>query len=161
MDVTDVLMSDILADLPDGFEEWKPFDVTNGPANLGDDDVDLIVLPELANASLDLIRDVRDDLNGCSEVVTASLLADHRLIYGTGGHVGIAVQMAVGVLCVDSEVEIGLPAIIGDEHLAMLEWVHRAGINIDVRVELLDRHPEATGFEESTERSSSDALAQT
>ena len=36
-----------------------------------------------------------------------------------------------------TDVEIGLRAVLGDEHLAVLERVHRAGIDIEVWVELL------------------------
>jgi hypothetical protein len=30
--------------------------------------------------------------------------------------------------------------VVGDEHLAVLEGIHRARIDVDVRVELLHRH---------------------
>ena len=49
------------------------------------------------------------------------------------------------------EVEIGLSPVLGDEHLAVLERVHCAGIDVDVRVELAHRDPEATRLEESAE----------
>ena len=38
-----------------------------------------------------------------------------------------------------AEVEIGLGAVVGDEDLAVLVRVHRPGVDVDVRVELLDR----------------------
>jgi hypothetical protein len=36
-----------------------------------------------------------------------------------------------------AEVEVGLAPVISDEHLAVLEGVHRAGIHVDVGIELL------------------------
>jgi hypothetical protein len=42
-----------------------------------------------------------------------------------------------------AEVEVGLAAVVGDEDLAVLERVHRARVDVDVRVELLHRDPEA------------------
>src|SRR5581483_6055732 len=59
-----------------------------------------------------------------------------------------------------AEVEVGLAAVVGDEHLAVLERVHRARVDVDVRVELLHRHPQASGLEEATEGRGGDALAQ-
>ena len=59
-----------------------------------------------------------------------------------------------------AEVEVGLAAVVGDEHLAVLEGVHRAGVDVDVGVELLHRDPEATGLEESAERRGGEALAE-
>ncbi len=44
-----------------------------------------------------------------------------------------------------AEVEVGLALVVGDEHLAVLEGVHRAGVDVDVRVELLHRDPQAPG----------------
>ena len=58
------------------------------------------------------------------------------------------------------EVEVGLAAVVGDEHLAVLERVHRARIDVDVRVELLHRDPQATGLEQAPQRRAGDALAE-
>jgi hypothetical protein len=45
------------------------------------------------------------------------------------------------------EVEVGLGAVVEHEHLAVLERVHRAGVDVDVRVELLDRDLQSAGLE--------------
>ena len=52
------------------------------------------------------------------------------------------VALDAGELDVDEalvvpEVEVGLAAVVGDEHLAVLEGVHRARVDVDVRVELI------------------------
>ena len=59
-----------------------------------------------------------------------------------------------------AEVEVGLGSVVEDEHLAVLERVHRAGVDVDVRVELLDDHLLTTGFEEAAEGGGGDALAE-
>ena len=41
------------------------------------------------------------------------------------------------------DVEVRLGAVLGDEHLAVLERVHRAGIDVEVRIEFLHRHLQA------------------
>ena len=67
-------------------------------------------------------------------------------------------QALVDEALVVAEVEVGLAAVVGDEHLAVLERVHRAGVDVDVRVELLHRDPEAPGLEQPTERGGGEAL---
>ena len=46
------------------------------------------------------------------------------------------VMRAVGEALVVAEVEVGLGAVVGHEDLAVLVRAHRAGIHVDVRVEL-------------------------
>ena len=59
-----------------------------------------------------------------------------------------------------TEVEVGLAAVVGDEHLAVLERVHRAGVDVDVRVELLHRDPQATQLQQPAERRRGETLAE-
>ena len=44
-----------------------------------------------------------------------------------------------------ADIQISLCAIFRDENLAMLEGVHGAGIDIDVRIQLLHRHTQPSG----------------
>ena len=69
-------------------------------------------------------------------------------------------EVLVDEALVVAEVEVGLAAVVGDEHLAVLERVHRARIDVDVRVELLHRDPQATQLEQATERRGRQALAE-
>ena len=140
-------------------EEREDLDVADGAADLGDDDVD-VVGGEPADAPLDLVGDVRDHLHGLAEVVAPALGGQHRLVDRAGGGVGVAGQVLVDEALVVPEVEVGLAAVVGDEHLAVLERVHRAGVDVDVRVELLHRDPEAPGLEEPAERGGGEPLAE-
>src|SRR5207244_1750844 len=58
------------------------------------------------------------------------------------------------------EVEVRLGAVVRDVYLAVLERRHRAGIDVDVGVELLDRHPQAALDQQPAQRRGRDALAQ-
>src|SRR5207247_5875955 len=60
--VNDVLAADVLLELSNGLEEREPLDVAHGPADLDDDDVRVPRHP--TDARLDLVGDVRDDLDG-------------------------------------------------------------------------------------------------
>ena len=117
-----------------------------------------VVVAELANPCLDLVGDVRDHLDGGAEVVAAPLLADDRLVDRTRRDVRVAAKALAEVPLVVAEIEIGLTAVVGDEHLTVLERVHRAGIDVDVGIELLGDDPKTSGLEESCQRRCSDAL---
>jgi hypothetical protein len=69
-------------------------------------------------------------------------------------------EVLVDEALVVTDVEVGLGAVLGDEHLAVLEGAHRARVDVQVRVELLGRDGEAAGLEESSERGGDDALPQ-
>ena len=58
----------------------------------------------------------------------------------------------VGEALVVAEVEVGLGAVVGDEHLAVLIRRHRPRVDVEVGVELLEGDLEAPGFEERRQR---------
>ena len=60
-----------------------------------------------------------------------------------------------------AEIQVGLGTVVGDEHLAVLEGRHGAGVDVDVRVQLEMSNLETTRFEDCSQRRSGDALAQT
>ena len=142
MDVADVVPSDVPPELADGLDEGDDLDVADGAADLDDDHIDVLGA-EGPDAFLDLVGHVRDDLDGLAQVVTPALLGDHRRVDPAGGGVGVLVEVLVDEPLVVAEVEVGLAAVLGDEDLAVLERVHRARVDVDVRVELAHGDPEA------------------
>ena len=123
--VADVVPADIPAKLPNCLNEGDDLDVADRPADLDDDDVDVLVGQAL-DAVLDLVRHVRDDLHGAPEEVAAALLLDDRAVDATGGGVGALGEVLVDEALVVAEVEVGLTAVLGDEDLAVLPRVHRS-----------------------------------
>ena len=123
----------VVAELADGFEERQALDVADGAADLDEDEVELVIA--LEDEVLDGVGDVRDDLDGGAQIVAAALLGDDVGIDAAGGDVVALVGGAAGEALVVAEVEIGLGAVVGDEHLAVLGRRHRAGIDVEVGVE--------------------------
>ena len=120
VDVEDVRPADVLAHLADGLEERQRFDVADGAADLDDDDVRVAVAGDPRDALLDLVGDVRDDLDRAAEVVAAALLGDDRLVDAPGRDVAQLGQVRVDEALVVAQVEVGLGAVVGDEDLAVL-----------------------------------------
>ena len=149
--VDGVVAADVLPELAHGLEERLALDIADGAADFHDEDVD--VLGGCANRGLDLVRDVRNNLHRAPQIVAAALLGDDRAVDLTGGDVGIARGYTVRESLVMPEVEIGLGAIVGDEHLAVLVWAHRARVDVDIRIALHKRDTVAVGFEQTPDRS--------
>ena len=156
----DILRADFQDELPDRLEKGQALDVAGGAADFGDDDVARLLGAELAQARLDLVGDVRDDLHGLAEVIAAPLLIEHGLVDLAAGGVVRAREHGVGEALVMAEVEIGLRAVVEHIDFAVLEGAHRAGIDVQIRVEFLHHDLEAAMLEQRAERGRRQALAQ-
>ena len=146
------------AQLTDGFQERQRFDVTDGAADLHQRHV--VTFSPLDHTMLDLVGDVRNHLHRAAEIVATALLAQHMLVDPAGGEVVALGHLGTDEALVVAQVEIGFRAILGDEHLAMLERTHGARIDVDVRIQLEDGDLEAAGLEDRSQRSGCNTLAQ-
>src|SRR3989454_11970299 len=158
VDEQDVLLADLLPELADGFEEGHPLDVSDRPADLDEDDVGALLLPDLAEQGLDLVREVRDDLHGLPEVVAATFLVDHRAVHLPGGDVVVPCQVHIEEAFVVAEVQVDLRAVVEDEHLPVLVRVHRARIDIQVRIDLDRADLQSFRLQQGADRGGADAL---
>src|SRR5205823_4094310 len=95
-----------------------------------------------------------------AEVVAATLLGDDALVDAPGGEIAVAAGRGAHETLVVPEVEIALGAVLGNEHLAVLERAHGARVDVDVRIELDHRDLESPGLEDRAERGGGDPLAQ-
>src|SRR5204863_7865727 len=156
MDVDGVATAGLEAELADRFEERQRFAVAHRAADLDDDHVH--ALADFANALLDLVGDVRDDLHGLAEVVAAAFLLDDLEVDAAGGEVALARGAHGGEALVVAEVEIGLGAVIGDEDFAVLERRHRPRIDVDVGIELEIGDADAARSQDRGQRRGGDAF---
>ncbi len=159
-----VLAAGVLAELPHRLEEGQALDVADRAADLDDHHVGVRVTRaparHLADRGLDLVGDVRDHLHRAAEVVAAPLARDHVAVDLAGGDVrGLRGDAAREALVV-AEVEVGLGAVLRDVDLAVLVGAHGAGVDVDVRVALHHRHPEAVPLEQRPDRGGGEALAE-
>ena len=135
---TECAARQLVAELADRLEEGQALDVADRAADLAQHEVDVLVAG--GDEGLDRVGDVRDDLDGRAEIVAAPLLGDDLLIDAPGGDVVGLARRAAGEALVMAEVEIGLGAVVGDEHLAVLIGAHGPGIDIEIGVELAQAH---------------------
>ena len=50
------------------------------------------------------------------------------------------------------KVEVGFATVVGHKDLTVFERVHRAGINVEIRIELLHRDAQATALQQTAQR---------
>ena len=150
MDEHRVVPSEFLAHLADRLEKGERLDVAYGASHLHDHHVHVIRDP--ANGVLDFARDVWDHLHGLAQVVAAALLGDDALID--------APRRAVVGAHHAAEVKVRLGPVVGHENFAVLEWRHRARIDIDIRVELHHLHLEPARLEQAADRGGSQPLSE-
>lgn len=151
VDEENVIETDFEGKLADGFDEGETFDVPSGASDFGDDDVAILVLADFFDAGFDFVGDVRDNLNGLAEVIATALFAEDFFVDLTGGEVVASPEFGIGEPFVVTKVKVGFGTIFKDINFAVLIGAHRARIDVEVGVELLQDHPQAAVFEEGAE----------
>jgi hypothetical protein len=134
MDVDDLAARHVVAELPDRLEERQALDVADGAADFAQHEVEAVIA--VADEVLDGVGDVRDHLDGGAEIIAAALLGQDVLIDAAGSDVVFLGRRIAGEALVMAEVEVGLGAVVGDEHLAVLIGRHRPRIDVEIGVEL-------------------------
>ena len=160
MDQDRVFVADLPLKLADGFHKRLAFNIAYGAAHLDDGDPGFIVCEIPIEAALDLVGDVRDDLDRAAAVIAPPFLLQDGPENLSGGDVGVPVQIFINETLVVSQIQIGFRPVLGDEDLAMLDRVHGSRVDIDVGIELLHGHLISAGLEKPSQRRGGDPLAE-
>src|SRR5579863_3957091 len=159
MQVQHITPPDIFAHLANGLQEWLALDVAHRAAHFHDHHIGVGVSRYAVNALLNLVGDVRDHLNGSTQVLAASLFANHGGINLTRRNIVALIGGFIGKTLVVTQIKIGLCPVIRYKHLTMLVRRHGAGVNIDVGVELHEGDTDTTILEQASERGNRDTLS--
>ncbi len=158
MDEHRALRAELVAELADRFQERQALDVADRAADLDKREIDAVQPGR--DVLLDGVGDVRDHLHGGAEVVAAALAGDDLAVDAARGGVVVLPGVNAGEALVMAEVEVGLGAVVGDEHLAVLVGAHRPRIDVEVRIELAQAHGVAARLQERAEGGGGDSLAE-
>ena len=104
---------------------------------------------------------MRDYLNRFTQIVAVTFFGQHIPVHLASGQVGKFVEVFVNKPFIMAQIQVGFSAVFRDEHLPMLIRAYRAGIYIDIRIQLLGGDLQPSGFEQAAQRGCSNALAQT
>ena len=110
----DRLLSQFPFQLSDGFQERLAFNVADGAADFCDDEIIFVLLAQIEHVAFDFIGDVRDDLNGFSEIVPSALFVDDALVDTPRGEVVVLRRFDSREAFVVSEVEVSFLSVVGD-----------------------------------------------
>ncbi len=154
-----VLAAHIERELADRFQERQAFDVAYRATDLSDHNVDVIAAHPLDDR-LDFVGDVGNDLNGFAQKLSLPFFLDHRQINLAGGVVAISSERTRGEAFVVPEIQVGLAAVVQHVNFAVLVRAHRAGIDIDVGVQLLHSDPQPTLLKKHADRGAGEPLAE-
>ena len=119
----EVFVSDAELELSEGLEEDAGFDVTDCAADLDKANVGCLSRIVDGNMShaldpvLNLVGNVRDDLDGLAEVVSLALLGDDLAVNLAGGNVVIGRQFDGQEALVVAKIQVGFGAIGEDKYL--------------------------------------------
>ena len=139
-------------ELSDGFQDRKALNITDSSAYLGNDNAMLgAVLRQFANALLYFVCYVRDNLNRASQIVSTPLLLDYCLVDLPGRGIVFLRHVQIEEPFIVTQVEIGFGAVIGNVYLTVLEGIHCPGVNINVGIQLQDRHVETASLQKGSQ----------
>ena len=160
MDHSHVRSRQFVAQLADRFEVGQALDVSHRPSHFHHHHVGARGLRGTADAALDLVGDVGDDLYGMAEVVAHALSGDHVAVHATGGEVVRLLEILAEEPLVVADVEVRLQTVPRHEHLAVLVGVHRPRVHVDVGVDLLEGHLHPARLEQASQRRRKHTLPQ-
>jgi len=152
MDIQCPLGTQFPAQLADGLEEGLTFDVADGAAYFGNDEVEILLGGVHQYAALNLVGDVRHHLDGLSQVVASALALDDAQIDTPCGYAVVARSLNASESLVVSQVEICFHTIGRHVALTVLIGIQRTRVDIDVGVEFLDGNPVASCLQEFSQR---------
>ena len=153
-----VFAAQLDAQLADSLDKGQALDVADRAADLHQRDVGRTV--ELQDRLLYGVGDMRDHLHRAAQIFAPALLHDDAVVDAARGVVVPFPHDRVGEALVVPHVQVGLGAVIRDIHLAMLERVHGAGVDVDIGIELLEGDGQASRLQESADGSGGQPLAQ-
>ncbi|KAF5027940.1 hypothetical protein DSECCO2_664250 [anaerobic digester metagenome] len=152
MDIEHIFRSDFPFHLANGLQERQGFDIADGAADLGDHHIGIAVFAGTDDPFFDFIGNMGNDLYGTAEVITFAFLLDHRVVDFTAGGVAVFGKVNVNKPFIMTDIEVGFGAVVGNEDFAVLIRAHRAGIQVNVRIEFLTDNLQAAVSQNATER---------
>ena len=119
MNEDSVFSAHFIAELPDGFQKGKTFDIADCAADFHDGNIE--TCGRLPDKILDFVGNVRNDLHGFTQVVAASFFGDDGIINLPGCQI-VALPHAGGSKSfVMAQIQIGFRSVVGHENFAVLE----------------------------------------
>lgn len=127
-------------ELADCFKEWQTLYVSYCSSNLRNNEIIMMLLPKVKHIPLYLIRDMRYDLNGFSQIIPTTFFFYHALIDTSCCHIIMARCLNSGETFIVAEIQVCFLPII--RHIAFPVFIRIEGsrIHIYIRIKFLYGH---------------------
>ena len=140
------------AQLANGFKKGLTLYVANGAANFGYDEIKRLLGCIEQNSTLYLVSNMRNHLNGLTQIVAPPLTLYDAQIDAPRGDTIVAGGLYARETLVVTQVKVGLHAVGCHIAFTMLIGVQCPRVDIDVGVELLNGYPVATRLQQFSKR---------
>ena len=154
-----VVAPDFVPHLANRLKEGQPLYVAHRAADFHDYDFGGGLFGEAQDALFDGVRDMRDGLNRAAQKLPAPLAGYDLAVNPPRRYVGKAGQVHVHEPLVMPQIQVGLRTVVGDENLPVLIRRHGAGVDVEIGVELHQRHRYAAAFEDAPDGGDANPLA--
>ncbi len=128
-------------------------------ANLGYDIVEVACFAKQLYIAFDFIGNVGNNLDCFAEIVATAFFVNDTLVNAAGCDIVGACGLYVCKTLVVSEVKVSLMSVYGHIAFAVFVGVEGSGVDVDIRVKLLNGHAVSAGFQQTSKRGRNDAFA--
>lgn len=133
-----VFSSQFPSQLSQRFDKMRTFNISYCSSNF--DDSYIFPFRSSTDPIFHFIGDMRDHLNGLSEIFSFSLFLDDRKINLSGRNTTISRQFFIDKSLIMSKIQISLKAILGHKGFPMLKRRHRSRIDLQIRIQFHHRY---------------------
>ena len=137
MDVAAVLFAHLVFHLANGFHKGKRLDVANRSANFRYDYVGASLVCGEEHAAQNFFGDVWNYLNRSAVEAALALFVEDAKVNAASRCVGTLAKRGVCKALVVAQVQVGFRSVVGNKNFAVLDWIHRARVDVQVWVEFL------------------------
>ncbi len=142
----------------DAQEVLLRFHIAHRAAHFGDNDVIVPSLPQQEHPALDFVRNVRNNLDGLSQVSPLPFLGDDGVVDSARGDIiglrGVNAQKTFIV----AQVQVRLGAVLRHVAFPVLVRIQRSGVYIQIGVEFLDGDAKASCLQQFGQRGRDDSF---
>ncbi len=156
----DAVAAHLPSHLTHGFDIRQRLDIAHCSADFGDYKIIVTLVAQQFHTIFNFVGNMRNHLNGVSQIVTPSFLIDHRLVNPACGYIVLLRCGHIRKPFVVSQVEIGFGPVFGNKTFTMLVGIERTRVDIDVGIEFLNGDRISAGLQQFTQRCGNDTFAQ-
>ena len=154
-------MADVVLELADGLKKRLALNISDRAADFNNGNLCFIAGVIAVETVLNLICNMRDDLNRAAAVIAAPFFVKDGPVNLSSRDIGIFVQTLVNKTFIMSKIKICLCAVVRDKHLSVLNRIHGTRVDIDIGVKFLHGYFVTSCLQQPSKRCRRDSFAET